>query len=144
MSTDALAMLLRSFTLSTMATLYPEILASAEEHNWGYRKFLTQLCEAEAAERKERKRNRLLKKSGLPAGKTFGTLDEAKLLCRATLPRGNGCPKCRDSRGTRFNSEVANRLCCPPLEASQRPGKGLSRWSAGTSNTLTAHSPFKS
>lgn len=79
MSSDALAMLLRSFTLSTMATHYPEILASAEEHNWGYRKFLTQLCEAEAAERKERKRNRLLKESGLPAGKTFGTLDEAKL-----------------------------------------------------------------
>ena len=79
MSTDPLAMLLRSFALSTMAAHYPEILASAEEHNWGYRKFLTQLCEAESADRKERKRHRLLKESGLPAGKTFGTLDEAKL-----------------------------------------------------------------
>ena len=79
MSADPLAMLLRSFTLSTMAARYPEILANAEEHNWGYRKFLTQMCEAEAAERKERKRDRLLKQSGLPAGKTLGTLEEAKL-----------------------------------------------------------------
>lgn len=79
MSTDPLAMLLRSFKLPTMAARYAETLASAEEHNWGYRKFLLQLCEAEAADRKERKRDRLLKQSGLPAGKTFGTLDESKL-----------------------------------------------------------------
>jgi DNA replication protein DnaC len=72
-------MLLRSFKLPTMAARYAETLASAEEHNWGYRKFLLQLCEAEAADRKERKRDRLLKQSGLPAGKTFGTLDESKL-----------------------------------------------------------------
>ena len=79
MTTDPLEMLLRSFKLPTMAARYPEILASAEQNNWGYRKFLLHLCEAEAADRKERKRDRLLKESGLPAGKTFGNLDEAKL-----------------------------------------------------------------
>jgi DNA replication protein DnaC len=82
MSADPLAMLLRSFKLPTMAARYPEILTSAETNNWGYRKFLTQLCESEAADRKERKRDRLLKESGLPAGKTFGTLDENKLPLR--------------------------------------------------------------
>lgn len=79
MSSDPLAMLLRSFKLPTMAGRYAETLASAEEQNWGYRRFLQHLCEAEAADRQERKRERLLKQSGLPAGKTFGTLDESKL-----------------------------------------------------------------
>jgi DNA replication protein DnaC len=79
MSADPLALLLRSFNLPTIAARYPEVLASAEANSWGYRRFLTELCEAEAADRKERKRNRLLKESGLPAGKTFGTLEENKL-----------------------------------------------------------------
>ena len=79
MSADPLALLLRAFKLPTMAARYAETLASAEAQNWGYRRFLQQLCEAEAADRQERKRERLLKQSGLPAGKTFGTLDESKL-----------------------------------------------------------------
>ena len=79
MSSDPLEMLLRSFRLPTMAACYAQTLAQAEEGNWGYRKFLLHLCEAEAADRKERKRDRLLKESGLPAGKTLGTLDENKL-----------------------------------------------------------------
>lgn len=79
MSADSLALLLRSFKLPTMAARYAEMLAGAEQGNWGYRKFLLHLCEAEAADRKERRRDRLLKQSGLPAGKTFGALDEGKL-----------------------------------------------------------------
>jgi DNA replication protein DnaC len=79
MSTDPLEMLLRSFRLPTMSASYAPTLLQAEENNWGYRKFLLHLCEAEAADRKERKRDRLLKQSGLPPGKTLGTLDENKL-----------------------------------------------------------------
>ena len=79
MSADPLAMLLCSFKLPAMAARYAETLASAEEQNWGCRRFLQQLCEAEAAGWLERKRQRLLKESGLPAGKTLGTLDESKL-----------------------------------------------------------------
>jgi len=79
MSTDPLEMLLRSFHLPTMAASYAQTVTQAEEGNWGYRKFLLHLCEAEAADRKERKRDRLLKQSGLPAGKTLGTLDENKI-----------------------------------------------------------------
>jgi DNA replication protein DnaC len=79
MSSDPLALLLRSFHLPTMAASYAETLTRAEADDWGYRKFLASLCEAEAADRKERKRERLLKQSGLPAGKTLGNLEEAKL-----------------------------------------------------------------
>ena len=79
MSADPLAMLLRSFNLPTMARRYPEALATAQAQGWDCRRFLLDLCETEAADRKERKRERLLKESRLPAGKTLGTLDEGQL-----------------------------------------------------------------
>jgi DNA replication protein DnaC len=79
MSADPLGLLLRSFKLPTMAKRYPETLASAQAHGWDRRRFLLALCEAEAADRKERRQERLLKESGLPSGKTLGTLDEEQL-----------------------------------------------------------------
>lgn len=79
MSADPLALLFRSFSLPTMAERFEEMIQSAESQNWGYRKLLQQLCEAEAADRQERKRARLLRESGLPLGKTLGNLEEAKL-----------------------------------------------------------------
>lgn len=79
MQNDPLAILLRAFRLPTMAAGYPQALNQAETQNWGYRRFLLHLCEAEATDRKQRKQERLLKQSALPAGKTLGTLDETKL-----------------------------------------------------------------
>ena len=79
MPADTLEMLLREFCLSTMAARCGEMLQSAESQNWGYRKFLLQLCEAEAADRRERKRDRLLRESRLPSGKTLGNLQEGQL-----------------------------------------------------------------
>ena len=76
MSADGLAGLLRSFHLSTMATVWEESAGRAERENWGYRRFLQHLCESEAQDRRERKMQRLLKESGLPNGKTLGNLDE--------------------------------------------------------------------
>jgi hypothetical protein len=40
MSHDPLAGLLRSFNLTTMASIYGDTLAQAEQPHWGYRKFL--------------------------------------------------------------------------------------------------------
>ncbi len=79
MPSDTLEMMFREFRLPTMAARCGEMIKSAETHNWGYRKLLLQLCEAEAADRRERKQERLLKDSGLPSGKTLGNLQE-KLL----------------------------------------------------------------
>ena len=69
----------REFCLPTMAARFAEMLHSAEAQNWGYRKLLVQLCEAEAADRRERRRQRLLRESKLPSGKTLGNLEEEKL-----------------------------------------------------------------
>ena len=82
MSTDTLEMLFREFCLPTMAARFAEMMQSAEAQNWGYRKLLLQLCEAEAADRRERKRERLLRESGLPSGKTLGNLEEGQLLAK--------------------------------------------------------------
>lgn len=79
MPAETLEMLLREFCLTSMASRCAEMIASAEAQNWGYRKFLLQLCEAEAADRRERRRQRLLRDSKLPAGKTLGNLEESKL-----------------------------------------------------------------
>ncbi|MBI3733334.1 MAG: ATP-binding protein [Chloroflexi bacterium] len=79
MPADGLAVLLRSFRLPTMAGIWEESVARAERENWGYQRLLQHLCESEEQDRRERKMQRLLKESGLPAGKTLGNLEE-KLL----------------------------------------------------------------
>jgi len=79
MSAETLEMLFREFCLPTFAARCAEMLQLAEAQNWGYRKLLLQLCEAEAADRRERKRQRLLRESKLPSGKTLGNLEEGQL-----------------------------------------------------------------
>jgi DNA replication protein DnaC len=79
MPADALQILLRGLCLPGMAARFEEALAAAESGNWGYRQFLLHLCETEAAQRQTRKRERLLRQSGLPSGKTWATLEEGKL-----------------------------------------------------------------
>jgi DNA replication protein DnaC len=79
MPTDTLEMMFREFCLTTMAARCAEMMQTAEAQNWGYRKLLLQLCEAEAADRRERRRGRLLRESKLPSGKTLGNLQEDRL-----------------------------------------------------------------
>lgn len=76
---DPLALLLRQFFLSTMAGCCAEYIARAEAGNWGYRRFLLELCEVEAGHRLQGRIGRYLKESCLPPGKTLATLDERLL-----------------------------------------------------------------
>jgi DNA replication protein DnaC len=79
MPANGLPLLLRSFGLTTMAGMWDESLARAEQENWGYERLMRQLCESEAQDRRERRTQRLLKAARLPDGKTLGSLNE-KLL----------------------------------------------------------------
>ena len=90
---DTLEMMFREFCLTTVAARFEAMIQSAETQNWGYRKLLLHLCEAEAADRRERKQQRMLRESKLPAGKTLGTLNENQLPAKvrrqlATLLEG--------------------------------------------------------
>lgn len=69
----------REFCLPTVAARFEEMIQNAETQNWGYRKRLLHLCAAEAADRRERKQQRMLRESKRPSGKTLGTLNEAPL-----------------------------------------------------------------
>jgi DNA replication protein DnaC len=76
---DPLPLLLRGLNLPTIAREHAEVLARAEAENWGYRRFLLHLMETETGERLRRRIERQIKESGLPGGKTLGTLDPARL-----------------------------------------------------------------
>lgn len=79
MSAASLPLLLRAMRLPTIAREHEEATRRAEAENWGYARFLSFLFEAEANERLQRKIQRQLNESNLPAGKTIESLDEKKL-----------------------------------------------------------------
>lgn len=79
MSADSLPLLLRALTLTTIAREHENARGQAEAENWGYRRYLQYLIEAESNERLRRRIERLLKDSGLPPGKTLASLEEGKL-----------------------------------------------------------------
>ena len=78
-ASEGVEMLLRAFHLPTMAALYEETTMRAEAEGWSHRELLSYLCQSEAADRAQRRTERLLAESGLPEGKTLGNLDEGQL-----------------------------------------------------------------
>lgn len=78
-SSHGLPLLLRAMRLPTIAREHDDAIRRAEAENWGYARFLSYLFEAEANDRLQRKIQRQLKESNLPAGKTIESLDEKKL-----------------------------------------------------------------
>jgi len=78
-SASTLPLLLRAMRLPTIAREYDDATRRAEAENWGYARFLSYLFEAEANDRLQRKIQRQLKESNLPAGKTIESLDDKKL-----------------------------------------------------------------
>lgn len=76
---DGTALLLKGFGLSVMARELDNVENRAQEGGWSFRRTLRELLESEACERSSRRLARLLKGSGLPEGKSLGTLDESRL-----------------------------------------------------------------
>ena len=79
MSASALPLLLRAMRLPTIAREHDDAIRRAEAENWGYARFLSYLFEAEGNDRLQRKIQRQLKDSNLPAGKSLESLDDKKL-----------------------------------------------------------------
>lgn len=79
MSAASLPLLLRALRLPTIAREHDDAIRRAEAENWGYARFLSYLFEAEGNDRLQRKIQRQLKESNLPAGKTLESLDDKKL-----------------------------------------------------------------
>lgn len=79
MSTSSLEMMLRALRLPSVLREYESLSRTGEQEEWSFEKYLSALLELELADRKERRKSRLLKSSGLPDGKTLDTLDEKQL-----------------------------------------------------------------
>lgn len=70
-----LDLLLRELKLPGFVRYHQEVATKAEKDGWGFEPYLQHLTELELSDRHERRIERLRKDSGLPGGKTFGTLD---------------------------------------------------------------------
>lgn len=88
MNAESLPILFGSLELSAFAREVDSAVVRAEAENWGYRRLLQHLAEAEVQDRRARKIERLLKYSGLPPSETFARFDETKMpeKARRMLP----------------------------------------------------------
>jgi DNA replication protein DnaC len=74
-----LDVLLRALCLPSFVAYRKEVASKAEHAGRSFEQFLHHLAELELDERKRRKTERMLKKSGLPTTKTLATLDASRL-----------------------------------------------------------------
>lgn len=79
MSAESLTVLLRSLRLPSFVAWYEQLALQGEREGWSFAEYLKNLAELEVRERAERRIQRHLKRSGLPAEKTLATFDEARL-----------------------------------------------------------------
>ena len=79
MSVQSLGVLLRSLNLSAFVLHHQEVADTAQRQGWEPLAYLQYLTELEIETRRQRKIERLLKASHLPAGKTLTALDLTRL-----------------------------------------------------------------
>lgn len=68
-------LLLKELRLSTINSLWEQLLKQAIEESWTHERYLTTLCEYEVQARLQKKLQRNLKQAHLPAGKALATFD---------------------------------------------------------------------
>ncbi|MBW2122892.1 MAG: hypothetical protein JRH07_13760 [Deltaproteobacteria bacterium] len=78
-SQGSLDIMLRSLRLPSVLREHENLAKRAESADWSYQEYLRTLVELEVNERHERRIVRLLKRSGLPAGKNLHSLDQKQL-----------------------------------------------------------------
>ena len=78
-SADKLTVLLRTLKLPSFKAQYEEVGRLADREGWTFAQYLLQLAEAEIEDRRQRRIERLLHRSGLPREKTLATLKRERL-----------------------------------------------------------------
>jgi len=82
MNPSSLPVLLRSLCLGEMARVLEALTEQAGRDGWSHEQYLRALCDVEVGRRAERRRERLLKESRMPDGKTLATLEQERLPLR--------------------------------------------------------------
>jgi DNA replication protein DnaC len=76
---QSMAMMLRALRLPSFQRYAEEVAGKAEREGWTYGQYLKHLAELELIERTQRRQDRYLRQSDLPAGKTLSTLSRTRL-----------------------------------------------------------------
>lgn len=76
---DGLAMLLRELKLPSFVANHQALARRGEQEGWSFNRYLQVLAEQELEERRQRRIERLVKRSHLPSGKTLATLEAERL-----------------------------------------------------------------
>lgn len=89
MTEQTLQMFLRTLKLPSFGAHFDEAQAQAESEGWTYAQYLQHLAELELNDRRERRIERLSKRSGLPPEKSRASLDVKRLPTKVQrqLPR---------------------------------------------------------
>jgi len=83
MSKPAMDIMLKNLRLPAMLATYRQLAGRAAAEHWGYEQYLQLLAEEEIETRLKHRKERLLKLSGLPAGKNMATLRKEWLPVKA-------------------------------------------------------------
>jgi DNA replication protein DnaC len=75
----SLPMLLRKLKLPSFVSHYSEMARKAQSAGWTFEEYLGHLAELELSDRDRRRKDRNLRRSGLPQDKTLGTLNQKRL-----------------------------------------------------------------
>jgi DNA replication protein DnaC len=100
-----------------MARELDPVMEEAGRSGWSHEHFLRALCDLELARRAERKQERLLKASRLPAGKTLAMLDQNRLPLRvrrqaASLLDGHFVERAENVLAFGLPGRGKTHLCC--------------------------------
>ena len=81
-STDppSLPMLLRRLKLPSFVSSHTEVARKAQSEGWTFEQYLQYLAELELSEREIRRKERNLKRSGLPPDKTLATINASAVM----------------------------------------------------------------
>lgn len=117
MSGASLPVLLRSLCLSEMARDVQPLTEKAGRDGWSHEQYLRALCDVEVSRRAERRRERLLKESKLPDGKTLATLQQEQLPLRvrrqvAALLEGSFVEQADNVLAFGLPGRGKTHLCC--------------------------------
>jgi len=114
---QTLPMMLRALRLPSFVANYEEVARAAERQGWSFVQYLRHLVEVELADRKRRRIQRSLKRSGLPREKTLATLDASRLPTKVrrqlpTLCDGGFVERAENLLAFGLPGRGKTHLCC--------------------------------
>jgi DNA replication protein DnaC len=114
---DSIAAQLRSLSLRDMAMEVERLTAQAGRDGWSHERYLRTLCDIESTKRAQRRQERLLKDSKLPASKSLATLEQDRLPLRvrrqlAALLEGQFVEQAENVLAFGLPGRGKTHLCC--------------------------------